>query len=1163
MATLDTELIIRAGVEGLGQINNLANSIEDAGVNVDDLRQASQRLADEWDSLSTEEQADRMRELTEETRRLHDIANDRITLGLANDDRICQQLEQARLAFERLRDSGTLSQRELARVTELYEQQVRELQQQLNRTAESQDNLGRMTGGIKSAFSGLQGAMAALGVSMGAAELLQMAESFKNLEACIKLVTGEGANFVTAMQGVKEVANSTFNSMEDTGELFSRIAQAGKELGLSQRDALITTKAINQAILISGASAEAASAATMQLSQSLQGGIVRAEEFNAVNENTPRIIKAIADGLGMTQGQLRQYMLDGKLSAEQFMGAIQSQAAVLQKEFNSMPVTVGNAVTQLKNNFLGLIGDIDKELQSSSGLSTFIQNIADGIDNIDPATIEAVKLAFSSLGEMAKTLWDSLGNSIDTLGELWNVFDGTNEAEKQVSALAKALQYLNVPIGFITDGLKAMQIAGEVFSGSMLLSIGKIYEAYLLLTRQSTEAAQNMMNKGGQMLDKAQQHAMEFQSTTIQAFKNTQKTHQQRLDETAAHSKQAYDKMAQDGTASAGKLQEAYIQMMTDAIAANDNVITAKMKAEMAEKGLQATISETGKISITSAQQQQQAVDATAEKTKKLDEALKALNIDTEEFATGINSKATTAMQAFADVASVVDGDLSKLAMAYNAAKEAAGDNANAQTALEQKLLQVAGGNQKLADSIRQTAQAQREAKSSTDLQAQSLDKLGISMDAVNARMSKSGMEMAQNLKYGIDAIKQQATSAESLKIALQQALDVSLQSAKTKQDFAEIKHALDRAGVSAQVAGQQMQQIRTGMNGGSEAVQKMQQAIDQQNKALQNNRNELDKNAQAMQQHARVAMLNADANDQVAESSKKAEDAEKNSQKTFSDGVPSWVAAAYAKMNAMQALGESIDNNRTLVQRFGELMKRQAVADFGSWMRATHEVTTEIERQSDSFKQAKTEAERMTKALGDASVSSDTLSQAQAALSNATGITIAGIIKMDSQTLSNLQNAIDSARAKMQSLADDAKKTADSLEANLAKMQGNDDKARQIEQSKKLADIEEKLNQARKRGNSEEIAQLERALDLQQQINSEETRQAEVQKQEKAQQQIEQQTRQQSSTTSRVTNMPSGQSISASDIADAWDERIRQAEQRGAENFARQLQQEAQRRAN
>jgi hypothetical protein len=92
---------------------------------------------------------------------------------------------------------------------------------------------------------------------------------------------------------VTEVALRTHSALEDTGVLFSRIAQAGRDAGLSAEKASLQslglTETINQAVQIGGSSAEASSAAITQLIQGLQSGVLRGEEFNSVMEQAPRL----------------------------------------------------------------------------------------------------------------------------------------------------------------------------------------------------------------------------------------------------------------------------------------------------------------------------------------------------------------------------------------------------------------------------------------------------------------------------------------------------------------------------------------------------------------------------------------------------------------------------------------------------------------------------------------------------------------------------------------------------------------------------------------------------------------------------------------------------------------------------------------------------------
>ena len=267
---------------------------------------------------------------------------------------------------------------------------------------------------------------------------------------------------------------------------------------------------------------------------------------------------------------------------------------------------------------------------------------------------------------------------------------------------------------------------------------------------------------------------------------------------------------------------------------------------------------------------------------------------------------------------------------------------------------------------------------------------------------------------------------------------------------------------------------------------------------------------------------------------------------------VPSFIAAVEQKINALQKLGATSEQ----VQAIQERMYHSFGKGHTTFTRLAEQSANygkQLAQQVEQFNHAKTAADDMSKALGRATVTSNDLSQAQHILNRATVTSIDGIVRMDSQTLDNLKSAIDSTRAKMQGLADDAKKTADNLEASLARLKGDNITAKQIEQTQKLTELTDKLNAAKQRGNQAEIAQLERALSLQRQINAEELRQAKAAASE----------RQQSNSNSNSNrNTSNSTTINAKDVANAWDARIEQAKKQAVADFAKQLHDESKRRA-
>lgn len=536
-------------------------------------------------------------------------------------------------------------------------------------------------------------------------------------------------------------------------------------------------------------------------------------------------------------------------------------------------------------------------------------------------------------------------------------------------------------------------------------------------------------------------------------------------------------------------------------------------------------------------------------------EAFKALGLDAQEFATGLSSKTTTALAAFSEVAKLAGNDTTMLARAYSATSEQVGNNVQVQAMLQQQLLASTNGNAQLADEVKRVALEQKNAKSAADDQAAALSRLGISMDAVNQSMSASGLEMVATLKSGVAAIKEQATSADALKVALTQALDTSLAAAKTKADFEAINQTLQAAGVAGKISGEQMKVLQAGMQGGATAATAASDAITNQSKALTDNvvatnmsTSVIRENADARQEQSVTTWNASFATDAAAQSDSKS--------LGFMTQVTAAIKDKIGALEQMSATTGQVDEVWSQLMSGMDGKKWISLQSFVDDMQRVDDIVTE---QIDSFTKAKERADDMASALGGASVTSKDLSDAQHALRQATDASVEGIVRMDEQTLSNLQNAIDSARTRMQGLSDDAKSTADSLEASLAKLQGNDDRAREIEQAQKLADIEDSLNEARARGNSEEIAQLNRALSLQKQINKEENKAA------RESASSAQSSSQSSSSSNSTASESEAGSTGAKDVIDALDARIQRERGEAAtlavEKLMQQLKDEAKRR--
>lgn len=256
------------------------------------------------------------------------------------------------------------------------------------------ESISQQLGRLQGFFAGLAGLQ---GFKSMATDLAQTADQVNNLQARLKLVTGEGESFSTAWAGVRDVALRTNSALEETGTLFSRLAQAGRDAGQSTDDAsanaLALTETINQAIQLSGAGAQASSAAITQLVQGLQGGVLRGDEFNSIMEQSPRLARALADGLGVTTGELRKMAEAGLLTSETVTTALKGQSETIASEFGKLPLTVGRALQNLSTQWQLYIADTDKATGASATAATAINGLASNLNTIAGLLMDAGQAA--------------------------------------------------------------------------------------------------------------------------------------------------------------------------------------------------------------------------------------------------------------------------------------------------------------------------------------------------------------------------------------------------------------------------------------------------------------------------------------------------------------------------------------------------------------------------------------------------------------------------------------------------------------------------------------------------------------------------------------------------------------------------------------------------
>lgn len=237
---------------------------------------------------------------------------------------------------------------------------------------------------------------AAIGAAISLSNLATMSDEAAELTARLKLATRTTEEFNRAQQGTFDIAQRTRTSLKATAELYARIERSTRDLALNQATILQLTETINQAAQLSGGGTSA-EAALFQLSQGLAAGELRGEELNSVLEQTPRIAQAIADGLDMPIGKLREYAKEGKLSAEAVLRALLNQKDVLAKEFAELPPTIAGGFTQIRNAMVQYLTTSKEAGTAARTVAEALKFLADNLAFVIDTSLR--------LGTAALALW--------------------------------------------------------------------------------------------------------------------------------------------------------------------------------------------------------------------------------------------------------------------------------------------------------------------------------------------------------------------------------------------------------------------------------------------------------------------------------------------------------------------------------------------------------------------------------------------------------------------------------------------------------------------------------------------------------------------------------------------------------------------------------------
>ncbi len=362
-------------------------------------------------------------------------------------------------------------------------------------------NAGGAASGLKTSMSMLAGAISVSLIIEWGKRFLEVADNMTQLQARIARLSTDAKTANETFSSLANIASTTGASLSDTTKLWETLTSSLKEAGATNAQVLNLTDTLQKIGRIGGSSTEEMANALRQFGQSIASGTIRAEEFNSILEQMPELARQIAAGLGISMGELRARMLDGKLTAEDALNAIQDRTSVVNAEFAKLPRSISQATGSLETSFAKMIASINEATGASSTFVSVIDSITSAINRLTGQSASAAEVIsdLTSTAEMfsrrARTWswvgidgWAAQNQAIAAVAnQAATLVSDMNAVTKSTGEAAEAQSHLTVPQTPPKDGKGKGKSAEERQAESVAEKLEKLRQQTMLNATSTSE----------------------------------------------------------------------------------------------------------------------------------------------------------------------------------------------------------------------------------------------------------------------------------------------------------------------------------------------------------------------------------------------------------------------------------------------------------------------------------------------------------------------------------------------------------------------------------------------------------------------------------------------------------------------------------------------------
>ena len=237
---------------------------------------------------------------------------------------------------------------------------------------------------LRASFVGMTATVASsTAVYLAWKSVLAATDEYRQMEGQIRLVTKTQEQADEVLRRLTASAQNSAVELSTSVDLYTKTAKSMENFnGASDELLLRLTDVINKFAVIGGTGTQQVDAGLLQLGQALGSNTVQWEELSGVMDGTPAIFDAIVKGMGITRGELRQMLSEGKVTPDMLVNALLKMGNTADERFGSLERTSKQAMVVLKREIKEATKQLDDQMGVTDAYIKLIGNLSDSINQV-------------------------------------------------------------------------------------------------------------------------------------------------------------------------------------------------------------------------------------------------------------------------------------------------------------------------------------------------------------------------------------------------------------------------------------------------------------------------------------------------------------------------------------------------------------------------------------------------------------------------------------------------------------------------------------------------------------------------------------------------------------------------------------------------------------